>query len=130
MKNKVLVTRNLLQENEERVKKLFDVRLNKEEKIYTIDEVILIATGSEVSLALLAREKLVSEGIKCRVVSVPSIEWFMAEPESYRQQVLPNSIKARVSIEAGIAQSWYQLIGDSGVAVSLEHFGASASAAT
>ena len=93
-------------------------------------EVILIATGSEVSLALLAREKLVSEGIKCRVVSAPSIEWFMAEPESYRQQVLPNSIRARVSIEAGIAQSWYQLIGDSGVAVSLEHFGASASAAT
>ena len=93
-------------------------------------EVILMATGSEVSLALLAREKLVSEGIKCRVVSAPSIEWFMAEPESYRQQVLPNSIKARVSIEAGIAQSWYQLIGDSGVAVSLEHFGASASAAT
>jgi transketolase len=93
-------------------------------------EVILIATGSEVSVALLAREKLVSEGIKCRVVSAPSIEWFMAEPESYRQQVLPNSIKARVSIEAGIAQSWYQLIGDSGVAVSLEHFGASASAAT
>jgi transketolase len=54
----------------------------------------------------------------------------MAEPESYRQQVLPNSIRARVSIEAGIAQSWYQLIGDSGVAVSLEHFGASASATT
>ena len=91
-------------------------------------DVILIATGSEVCLALLAQEKLIAEGIKTRVVSAPSLEWFMEQPESYREQVLPKKIKARVSIEAGISQPWYQYIGDSGVAVSLEHFGASASA--
>ena len=91
-------------------------------------DVILIATGSEVCLALLAQEKLIAEGIKTRVVSAPSLEWFMEQPESYREQVLPKKIKARVSIEVGISQPWYQYIGDSGVAVSLEHFGASASA--
>jgi transketolase len=91
-------------------------------------DVILIATGSEVCLALLAQEKLIAEGIKTRVVSAPSLEWFMEQPESYREQVLPKKIKARVSIEAGISQPWYQYIGDSGIAVSLEHFGASASA--
>lgn len=91
-------------------------------------DVILIATGSEVSLALAARDKLTSEKIKAQVVSAPSLEWFMEQPESYRNEVLPKGIKARVSIEAGVAQSWYQFIGDNGVAVSLEHFGASASA--
>ena len=88
----------------------------------------MIATGSEVSLALAARDQLISEKIKARVVSAPSLEWFMEQPESYRNEILPKGIKARVSIEAGVAQSWYQFIGDSGVAVSLEHFGASASA--
>jgi transketolase len=91
-------------------------------------DVILIATGSEVSLALAARDQLISEKIKAQVVSAPSLEWFMEQPESYRNEILPKGIKARVSIEAGVAQSWYQFIGDSGVAVSLEHFGASASA--
>jgi transketolase len=91
-------------------------------------EVILIATGSEVHLALSAREHLSSIGIKARVVSAPCLEWFVQQPISYQEQVLPKKIKARVSIEAGIAQSWYQFIGDSGVPVSLEHFGASASA--
>jgi transketolase len=91
-------------------------------------EVILIATGSEVHLALSAREHLLSIGIKARVVSAPCLEWFVQQPVSYQEQVLPKNIKARVSIEAGIAQSWYQFIGDSGVPVSLEHFGASASA--
>ena len=91
-------------------------------------EVILIATGSEVNLALSAREHLLSIGIKARVVSAPCLEWFVQQPVSYQEKVLPKNIKARVSIEAGIAQSWYQFIGDSGVAVSLEHFGASASA--
>jgi transketolase len=91
-------------------------------------DVILIATGSEVSLTLAAQEKLMAEGIKARVVSAPSLEWFMEQPGSYREQVLPKKIKARVSIEAGISQPWYQYIGDSGIAVSLEHFGASASA--
>jgi transketolase len=91
-------------------------------------DVILIATGSEVSLTLAAQEKLMTEGIKARVVSAPSLEWFIEQPESYKEQVLPKKIRARVSIEAGISQPWYQFIGDSGIAVSLEHFGASASA--
>jgi len=91
-------------------------------------EVILIATGSEVSLAIAAREQLMAENIKARVVSAPCIEWFMNQPENYRNDVLPKSLRARVSIEAGVAQPWYQFIGDAGVAVSLEHFGASASA--
>ena len=91
-------------------------------------EVILIATGSEVSLAVAAREQLLAEGIKARVISAPCIEWFMNQPESYRNDVLPKNLRARVSIEAGVAQPWYQFIGDAGVAISLEHFGASASA--
>ena len=91
-------------------------------------QVILIATGSEVYLALSAQEELLSMGIKARVVSAPCLEWFMEQPVSYREQVLPSSVKARVSIEAGISQPWYRFIGDAGVAVSLEHFGASASA--
>jgi transketolase len=91
-------------------------------------EVILIATGSEIHLAITAREKLAEEGIKARVVSAPCLEWFMGQPESYRNQVLPKTIKARVSIEAGVAQPWYQYIGDSGVPISVESFGASASA--
>jgi transketolase len=92
--------------------------------------VILIATGSEVALAIKAQEQLLTEGIKSRVVSAPSLEWFAEQDESYRESVVPKKIKARVSIEAGIAMPWYKLIGDAGVAVSLEHFGASASANT
>lgn len=91
-------------------------------------QVILIATGSEVYLALAAREKLAQDGIKARVVSAPCLEWFKEQPTTYRDQVLPRNIKARVSVEAGIAQPWHEFIGDMGVAVSLEHFGASASA--
>ena len=91
-------------------------------------QVILIATGSEVYLALAAREKLAQDGIKARVVSAPCLEWFKEQPDTYRNQVLPKNVKARVSIEAGIAQPWYEFIGDAGVAVSLEHFGASANA--
>ena len=91
-------------------------------------QVILIATGSEVYLALAAREKLAQDGIKARVVSAPCLEWFKEQPTTYQEEVIPRNIKARVSIEAGIAQPWYQFIGDMGVAVSLEHFGASASA--
>lgn len=90
-------------------------------------KVVLIATGSEVSLAIAAREKLISEGIKVRLVSAPCLEWFMEQSEDYRNEVLPKSIKARVSIEAGVAQPWYRFIGDSGVAISVEKFGASAS---
>ena len=90
-------------------------------------EVVLIATGSEVSLAIAAREKLISEGIKVRLVSAPCLEWFMEQSEDYRNEVLPKSIRARVSIEAGVAQPWYRFIGDSGIAISVEKFGASAS---
>lgn len=90
-------------------------------------EVVLIATGSEVSLAIAAREKLISEGIKVRLVSAPCLEWFMDQSEDYRNEVIPKSIKARVSIEAGVAQPWYRFIGDSGIAISVEKFGASAS---
>jgi len=91
-------------------------------------DVILIATGSEVSITLEAAELLSAEGISARVVSAPCLEWFAAQDSSYRDSVLPSSVKARVSIEAGIAQGWREWIGDCGVAVSLEHFGASASA--
>ena len=91
-------------------------------------QVILIATGSEVHLALSARENLAQAGIKARVVSAPCLEWFKEQPDAYQNQVLPKYIKARVSIEAGIAQPWYEFIGNAGVAVSLENFGASASA--
>ncbi len=91
-----------------------------------IADVILIATGSEVAIALAARELLEAEGTATRVVSMPCQEWFDAQESSYRQTVLPPSIRARVSVEAGIAQSWRDLVGDAGESVSIEHFGASA----
>ena len=93
-------------------------------------DVILIATGSEVSLALKSQAELVAQGIATRVVSAPCLEWFEQQDQNYKEKVLPKSVKARVSIEAGIAMPWYKFIGDNGVAVSLEHFGASASATT
>ena len=93
-------------------------------------DVILIATGSEVSLALKACELLAVENIKARVVSAPCLEWFKRQPSDYRQSVLPDSVTARVSVEAGISQGWRDLIGDLGEAISLEHFGASASHTT
>lgn len=89
---------------------------------------IIIATGSELHLALTAAQSLAQEGTAVRVVSAPSLEWFKAESDQYRESVLPRSITARVSVEAGIAQGWHQWIGDRGIAISLEHFGASASA--
>jgi len=88
--------------------------------------VILIATGSEVSTALTARERLEGDGIPTRVVSMPCREWFDAQDEAYRHKVLPTGVKARVSVEAGVAMSWRDLIGDYGEAVSIEHYGASA----
>jgi transketolase len=91
-------------------------------------DVILIATGSEVGITLQAAEILKSENIAARVVSAPCLEWFNAQDAAYRDSVIPNAVKARVSIEAGIAQGWREYIGDYGVAVSIEHFGASASA--
>lgn len=91
-------------------------------------EAIIIATGSEVSIAIEAREELERAGIPTRVVSAPSLEWFAQEPANYRESVLPPKVRARVSVEAGIALSWRGLIGDQGRSVSIEHFGASASA--
>jgi len=89
-------------------------------------DVILIATGSEVQLALAARTTLAAEGVNARVVSAPSLEWFEEQPAEYREQVLPAAVTARVSVEAGIALTWQRYIGDRGRAVSIEHFGASA----
>jgi transketolase len=88
--------------------------------------VILIGTGSEVAICLTARERLEADGTPTRVVSMPCQEWFRAQDPAYRETVLPRGVKARVSVEAGIAMSWLDLIGDCGEAVSLEHFGASA----
>jgi transketolase len=89
-------------------------------------EVILIATGSEVSLALTARDRLEQAGTPTRVVSMPCREWFDAQDSAYRERVLPTGVKARVSVEAGVAMSWRDLVGDCGESVSIEHFGASA----
>ncbi|MFD0264809.1 transketolase [Kitasatospora indigofera] len=91
-----------------------------------VPQVILLGTGSEVQLAVKAREVLEAEGIHTRVVSLPSFEWFQEQDQAYRDSVLPPDVKARVSIEAGIAQGWRELVGDHGRIVSLEHFGASA----
>lgn len=95
-------------------------------------DVILLATGSEVRLAVAvaARERLEAEGVGTRVVSMPSVEWFEEQPRSYRESVLPRSVKARVAVEAGIGLTWYRYVGDSGRLVPLEHFGASADAET
>ncbi|MDN3496718.1 transketolase [Planococcus sp. APC 4015] len=89
-------------------------------------DVIIVATGSEVQLAVAARATLAEEGIGVRVVSAPSLEWFAEQDAEYRESVLPASVKARVSVEAGIALSWRDIVGDSGRSVSIEHFGASA----
>ncbi len=89
-------------------------------------QVILIASGSEVQLCLTARERLEAEGTPTRVVSMPCQEWFRAQDEAYRESVLPRTVRARVSVEAGIAMSWRDLVGDLGESVSLEHYGASA----
>ncbi|MEV1082639.1 transketolase [Streptomyces sp. NPDC050211] len=91
-------------------------------------EVILIATGSEVQLAVAAREELEGEGVGTRVVSMPSVEWFEEQPREYRESVLPPSVRARVAVEAGVGLTWYRFVGDAGRIVSLEHFGASADA--
>jgi transketolase len=89
-------------------------------------ELILIATGSEVQLAVEARLKLEEQGIKTRVVSAPCVEWFDEQSDSYKESVLPSSVSARVSVEAGLALGWSKYVGRSGESVSIEHFGASA----
>jgi transketolase len=89
-------------------------------------QVILIATGSEVPITLTARERLEEAGTPTRVVSMPCREWFDAQDVAYRQKVLPTGVRARVSVEAGIAMSWRDLVGEAGECVSIEHYGASA----
>ncbi|MFD5554400.1 transketolase [Streptomyces sp. NPDC127068] len=89
-------------------------------------EVLLIGTGSEVHLAVEARERLQASGVPTRVVSMPSVEWFEEQTQEYKDAVLPPSVKARVAVEAGIGLTWHRYVGDAGRIVSLEHFGASA----
>ncbi|MGH3927539.1 MAG: transketolase-like TK C-terminal-containing protein, partial [Pseudonocardiaceae bacterium] len=91
-----------------------------------LPDVLLIATGSEVQFAVAAQEALAADGIGARVVSMPCVEWFDAQDQAYRDQVLPPTVKARVAVEAGTAMPWYRFVGDHGEVVSLEHFGASA----
>ena len=88
---------------------------------------IIIATGSEVSVALGAADLLDASGVPTRVVSMPCQEWFDAQPQSYRDEVLPPAVGARVSVEAGIAMGWHKYVGNAGACVSIEHFGESAS---
>jgi transketolase len=89
-------------------------------------DVILVATGSEVSIAVEAREKLERSGVRTRVVSMPCREWFEEQTKAYQEKVLPASVRARVSIEAAVSFGWHDIIGDAGRSISLEHFGASA----
>jgi transketolase len=91
-----------------------------------LPDVVLIGTGSELQLAVRAREALAEKGIRARVVSMPCREWFDEQDASYRESVIPPTVKARVSVEAGIAQGWREIVGDHGRIVSLEHYGASA----
>jgi len=89
-------------------------------------DVILFGTGSEVQIAVKARELLAADGISARVVSMPSREWFEQQDVAYRDEVIPPTLRARVSVEAGIALGWRDMVGDAGRIVSIEHYGASA----
>ena len=93
-----------------------------------VADVIVIATGSEVALALCAQEILKNEGIRARVVSAPCLEWFEENDSAYKEAVLPAAVKARVSVEAGVTAGWREYVGDAGVSIGLNHFGASAGA--
>jgi transketolase len=90
-------------------------------------ELILMGTGSEVQIALAAREVLEAEGTPTRVVSLPCWEWFSEQDRSYREEVLPPTVRARVSVEAGVPMGWRDFVGDAGRIVGLNHYGASAS---
>ncbi|NUK85359.1 transketolase [Streptomyces lunaelactis] len=92
----------------------------------TAPQVVLIGTGSEVQLAVGAREQLQAAGVPTRVVSMPCVEWFEEQDQAYKESVLPPSVRARVAVEAGIGLTWHRFVGDAGRIVSLEHFGASA----
>jgi transketolase len=89
-------------------------------------DVILMGTGSEVQVAVAARDLLAADGIRARVVSMPCLEWFEEQEEAYRETVLPPTVKARVSVEAGVKQGWREYVGDHGRIVSIDHYGASA----
>ncbi|MCU1608012.1 MAG: tkt [Modestobacter sp.] len=89
-------------------------------------QVILMGTGSEVQIAVAAREVLEAEGVPTRVVSLPCWEWFAEQDEVYRNEVLPPSVRARVSVEAGVPMGWRDFVGDAGRIVGLNHYGASA----
>jgi transketolase len=89
-------------------------------------QVILIATGSELQIAVEARKVLEDDGVPTRVVSMPCVEWFEEQDDAYRESVLPDSVRARVSVEAGIAMPWFKYLGSTGEPVSIEHYGASA----
>lgn len=93
-------------------------------------DVVLLATGSEVQLAVTAREQLAADGINARVVSLPCLDWFEAQTQAYRDSVIPPTVKARVSVEAGVKQGWREYVGDAGRIVSIDHYGASADAGT
>jgi transketolase len=93
-------------------------------------EVVLIGTGSELQLAMSAAEALEADGVPARVVSMPCQECFAAQPAEYRESVLPHGLRARVAVEAGLPMSWWRLVGDAGEVVGIDHFGASADAAT
>lgn len=86
-------------------------------------DVILLATGSEVQWAVAAAKTLSADGVKARVVSAPSLEWFEEQDAEYREAVLPSAVKARVSVEAGVAMPWYKYLGSYGKPVSIEQFG-------
>jgi transketolase len=92
-------------------------------------DVILIGTGSEVQIAVHARELLEAEGISARVVSMPCLEWFHEQDASYQEEVLPAAVRARVSVEAGITPPWKEIVGDAGESVGVDRYGASASQA-
>jgi transketolase len=89
-------------------------------------DVILIGTGSEVQIAVAARELLAAEGVSARVVSMPCVEWFKQQDGSYQEEVLPAAMRARVSVEAGITPPWRIFVGEAGESVGVDHFGASA----
>lgn len=89
-------------------------------------DVIIIATGSELQLAVEAQKLLAAKDINAYVVSMPCVEWFNSQPQEYRDSVLPPDVSARVAVEAGVAQSWYQFVGDTGEIISIEHYGESA----
>jgi len=93
-------------------------------------DVILIATGSEVQFAVAARTELEAQGISTRVVSAPCLDWFEEQSDKYRESVLPSSVKARVSIEAGLTMGWRKYVGDQGASIGIDHYGASADYAT